>query len=263
MSDVSATLPLARPHPAFAPALDQRARSKPLGVWATVGWSTLAFIGLYTVVIVQIAANVWAGTQVQLPWLVYAMPIGHIVVAAIVIVAIRTAGLPLREYLGLVSLRHADVWRGIGIGAAAWLGMVILFAVTALIHNALGGTPSDHSTLFKGVAEDKWRFLISMYVLMIIAAPIAEELLFRGLMYRGLAESRLGAAGTIVITSIVFGLAHWLGFGWERVVVTGCVGALLGFLRWRTGGTSVPIVAHAATNFMGAMMLTVMVLMAS
>jgi membrane protease YdiL (CAAX protease family) len=261
MSDVSATLPLARPHHAFAPALDQPVR-KSMGVWATLGWGSLAFIGIYTVVIIQIAANIWAGTPVLLPWLVYALPIGHIVSAAIAIVAIRSAGLPVREYLGLVSIRHADVWRGIGIGVAAWFGMAILFAVIAMIHTALGGAPSDHSTLFKDVAENKWRFLISMYVVMIIAAPIAEELLFRGMMYRGLAESPLGAAGAIVITSIVFGLAHWLGFGWERVVVTGCVGALLGFLRWRTGGTSVPMVAHAATNFMGAMMLTVLVLTA-
>jgi hypothetical protein len=127
MTDLSATLPFGRPNHAIAVSLDRPTRSKPLGVWATVGWGALAFIGLYTVVIVQIVANTWAGTSVQLPWLMEAMPVGHIVVAAIVIIAIRSAGLPVRDYLGLVSLRHGDVWRGIGIGIAAFAGMISLF----------------------------------------------------------------------------------------------------------------------------------------
>src|SRR5262249_10625676 len=102
--------------------------------------------------------------------------------------------------------------------------------------------------------------LVSLWIGMVIAAPIAEEILFRGLIYRGLAESRLGALCAVRVTSLAFGLMHAPGFGWPRVVSTACVGLLLGWLRWHTGNTSVGIVAHAVTNLMGAMMLTVMVL---
>ena len=62
------------------------------------------------------------------------------------------------------------------------------------------------------------------------------------------------------ITAPPFGLMHWPGFGWDRVVGTGCLGLLLGWLRWRTGNTGVSIVTHATINFVGASIGTAMML---
>jgi len=42
-----------------------------------------------------------------------------------------------------------------------------------------------------------------------VVAAVFEELFFRGLLYRGLAESRLGVAGAVVVTAAVFALLHW------------------------------------------------------
>src|SRR5215212_2642469 len=80
-------------------------------------------------------------------------------------------------------------------------------------------------------------FLISLWLLLLVVAPVAEEILFRGFLYRGLVGP-LGTVSTIVLTSIVFGVLHKWGFGWDRVVAITALGLLLGWLRRRTGGTT-------------------------
>jgi hypothetical protein len=224
-----------------------------LGPWATLAWSAVALATLFTVPFVQMTANAWAGHPVRLPAWMYEFPVGHAMMLAIVLLAIGVMSLNMRDYLGLVKIRHAQVWAGIGIGIATFVGMIGLFIVTGLIQKMIGGgAPSGEVITFKGVGTHKLELIIVIYGLMVIAAPIVEEIFFRGFMYRGLAESRMGVVGALVVTSIIFGLAHAPGFGWQRVVVTGCVGLLLGIIRWRTGGTSMGMVSHAATNFCGA-----------
>jgi membrane protease YdiL (CAAX protease family) len=66
--------------------------------------------------------------------------------------------------------------------------------------------------------------------------------------------------GTIVLTSVIFGLGHFSWTGWPRVVMTGFVGLVLGWARWRTDSTSVSIVAHATMNLVGVTILTAIVL---
>jgi membrane protease YdiL (CAAX protease family) len=68
---------------------------------------------------------------------------------------------------------------------------------------------------------------------------------------------------TIMITSILFGMVHYLGFGWPRAVATGCLGLLFGVIRWRTGNTTAAMATHATINFAAAMMGTTMILLAA
>ena len=104
--------------------------------------------------------------------------------------------------------------------------------------------------------------LASYWFLLVVAAPIVEEMLFRGLLYRGL-EAKVGALITIMITSVLFGMVHYLGFGWPRAVATGCLGLLFGIIRWRTGNTTAAMVTHATINFAAASLGTAMVLIAA
>jgi membrane protease YdiL (CAAX protease family) len=94
---------------------------------------------------------------------------------------------------------------------------------------------------------------------LVVVAPIVEEMLFRGLLYRGL-EAKMGALATIGITSVLFGMVHYLGFGWPRAVATGCLGLLFGVIRWRTGNTTAAMVTHATINFAAASVGTALVL---
>ena len=86
-----------------------------------------------------------------------------------------------------------------------------------------------------------------------VGAPVVEELFFRGLVQTRLV-GRWGAGRGIAATSVLFGAAHLIG--WRSLasllvaVAITAGGAVLGFLRYRTGRLGTSTVAHAVFNAM-------------
>ena len=72
---------------------------------------------------------------------------------------------------------------------------------------------------------------------------ICEELFFRGLVFSGM--RRLGAWPAVLVTALLFGLAHASIY---RLLPTFILGVLLGVLRWRSGSVVPGIVMHAVNN---------------
>jgi membrane protease YdiL (CAAX protease family) len=241
------------------PRANTAAPGQRLGLWATLIWGAA---GIAALMIFWLTAQLppalhWLSPS-NYPVLVV-VSFGHVAVVAVVAAALWSHGLPFRATLALPALRWRDVRSGIGCGLLAFLLLSVIYAVIPLVQSALGGGVAARA--FEPPPIDGTAFtLVTLWIGMVIAAPIAEELLFRGLLYRGLADTRFGAFGAILVTSLAFGLVHAPGFGWPRVVGTACVGLLLGWLRAHTGNTFVAIVAHAAMNLMGALLLTAFVL---
>ncbi len=90
-------------------------------------------------------------------------------------------------------------------------------------------------------------------LLAVVAAPIAEELFFRGWLYTGL-RSRVGAALTITLTSILFALAHWEKTHLYALAVFP-VGLALGLIRERTGSIGATMTFHAGYNGFASLLL--------
>jgi membrane protease YdiL (CAAX protease family) len=91
--------------------------------------------------------------------------------------------------------------------------------------------------------------LVLLGVVLIVGAPVAEELFFRGLLLRALqrrfAPSPHADAWAVAGSSVVFGLAHFELFQLPALVL---FGAVLGVLAVRTGRLGPGIWAHAAFN---------------
>ncbi len=77
-----------------------------------------------------------------------------------------------------------------------------------------------------------------------LAAPIGEELFFRGFLQRGVQEHR-GAPRAIVVTAIIFSAFHLDPVGFAARFE---LGVLFGLLAWRAGSLWPAIAAHAANN---------------
>jgi len=89
---------------------------------------------------------------------------------------------------------------------------------------------------------------LSLWILVTVAGPVAEELLFRGFLYHGL-RRQLGAIATLLVTSIMFALIHrGYGYGWDHVIFAFVYGLMFGGLRWYTGGTTASLAAHVMVN---------------
>jgi membrane protease YdiL (CAAX protease family) len=80
-----------------------------------------------------------------------------------------------------------------------------------------------------------------------IAAPVMEEFVVRGFMFRGWSQSFLGPVGSIVVTSVLWAMIHtqydWFGRFW--IFVTGLA---LGHFRWRSNSTWLTVMVHSAIN---------------
>tara|TARA_B100000029_G_C17599170_1_gene965196 strand:+ start:105 stop:656 length:552 start_codon:yes stop_codon:yes gene_type:complete len=79
----------------------------------------------------------------------------------------------------------------------------------------------------------------------ILAAPILEEVLFRGFLQPAIIK-RFGTSLGILITSLIFGLFH-IEDPWT-VIPTAVVGGTAGWLKYRTGSLGTSIVFHAIYN---------------
>lgn len=124
-------------------------------------------------------------------------------------------------------------------------GMVtaILVALGAgLIH--VPDTPNPMTDLMKGRAA-----LIMMGIFGVTAAPIAEELAFRGFLQPLLVRS-FGVVAGILLTAIPFGLLHFQEYGnsWTHVLLICFAGAMFGVMRQLTGSTKAAALMHASYN---------------
>jgi membrane protease YdiL (CAAX protease family) len=81
----------------------------------------------------------------------------------------------------------------------------------------------------------------------VVAAPLFEELFFRGFLYRGLRASRLGASGSIAVTAALWALIHVQYDVYEVGSIFG-FGLVLGIARERTGSTATAIAMHSLLN---------------
>lgn len=91
---------------------------------------------------------------------------------------------------------------------------------------------------------------IFAFLLMVIAAPILEELIFRGIILDGLLK-KYSSTKSILISSLLFGLVHLNP--WQ--FVTGLIiGIFSGWVYYRTRSLSYSIIIHASANLSGFIM---------
>jgi membrane protease YdiL (CAAX protease family) len=91
------------------------------------------------------------------------------------------------------------------------------------------------------------RFKSVLLFAVLIAAPLYEELFFRGFMFRGIENSRMGPIGAAIITSFLWSVTHtqYDAFG---ITFTFLGGLLLSWALVKTKSIYVPIVLHALWN---------------
>jgi membrane protease YdiL (CAAX protease family) len=129
--------------------------------------------------------------------------------------------------------------RAIGVGIATGLGGgIVIVAANSLI----AGRLSSDVHLVGVLYERKWIHVAIAIVIAVIAAPLVEELLFRGLLVESL-RSR-GKGGAILGGAVAFSLWHLNPSALRYYVL---MGFFLGLLYW-TFGINGSITAHAVFN---------------
>ncbi len=81
----------------------------------------------------------------------------------------------------------------------------------------------------------------------IVGAPLAEELIFRGQLFAALAQSRFGGLGATMLTAVSWALLHATE-PWLMMLFIFVMGLALGWLLLRFGSIWVTIVCHGVWN---------------
>ena len=85
-----------------------------------------------------------------------------------------------------------------------------------------------------------------------LVIPVVEEILFRGLFY-GAFEKRWEIKGAILGSAFVFACVHLQLVAFFYLL---CIGAILGWARWRCGSLGLPIGLHCLNNATALLALT-------
>ena len=141
------------------------------------------------------------------------------------------------------GLRKIRFWRGFGWALAAFAGFYLFTAVWSI---ALQVTESDDLAQDLG-ADDSAVNLIAVALLVTLAAPIAEELFFRGFLFTALWRWK-GWIPAAIISGIVFGLVHAGGTDVVFLAPLAVLGFLLCWLYRRTGSLLPGMGVHAFNN---------------
>lgn len=216
-------------------------------LWSLFGFDALVFAGS------QLAtAHEWvlpAAAPIWVPWWDMEHPFSGIYMA--VMLAIGAAGLWLHLRLRKVD----DAALPIGQLTLPLLGAVLVAVIVDryawnLIAEFTASTGADEAVL--GEREDYAYTLTAGHMFgeilwTVVAAPVFEEMVFRGLLLGCLLARGWNSWIAVAVTAAAFASTH--GQYYLPGLISVFVGGLLfGWLRIISGGLAAPLLAHAAMN---------------
>lgn len=140
------------------------------------------------------------------------------------------------------------------------LGIAIQFLSTLLLEplsDKITKSTTDHSA-FDGL-RGNFGYLLLILMAVWVVVVFLEEIIFRGYMMGEIARligtSQLALAINLMLSSVLFGLAHWYQ-GKSGALSTGIIGALLGMLFITSGfNLWLPILTHGFIDTIGLLLV--------
>ena len=92
------------------------------------------------------------------------------------------------------------------------------------------------------------------FLMVVIGAPIVEELLFRGFLFSQLKTTKLGINGSIILTSLIWTSIH-LQYDIFLLIPIFLIGLLLGYLMHKYNSLYLVIIVHAVHNLQATLFI--------
>ncbi len=143
----------------------------------------------------------------------------------------------VKVYLGILPVRQKQV--------LIYLGTVLLLIIISDSVKYFIDQPMAPD--FLDSAYDTVTLKPLLWIALCIATPVFEELLFRGFLLRGWELSRLGPAGAVILSSLIWSVIH-VQYGLYDLIFIFVLGLMLGFMRVKTNSIIPGIACHAFVN---------------
>ena len=232
---------------------EHESSSAPWGIWATIG---LSLVIITCFLLVQILGTglfiaIVQNSNPDLDFEEFSISLrtnGFLIASVTCATTVMTVGLIAL----FASLRKGATLRGYlhlyPVGAktlCTWVGIVLVFAIAWDGLTYLLGRAVIPEFMLRAYVTAYFAPLL--WLAIVIAAPLAEELFFRGFLFEGIRYTRLGATGAVVITSLLWAVIH-LQYGPYEISTVFILGLILGAARLATGSIYTSIAMHALVN---------------
>ena len=128
--------------------------------------------------------------------------------------------------------------------AYGWLALAfVAYYALAIVYSLVFNPPEEELPKELG-ADEGLGLAIATGVLLIVIAPFAEEIFFRGFLYQAFRNS-FGVWPGAILSGLVFGVIH---FEFFKLVQLAILGVILALLFERTRSLWPPIMLHAINN---------------
>lgn len=203
-----------------------------LGLWLLALVSAMAFTSVVVVSAKRLRENSpWAGVVMQVGYVVFSLLAAHFLAGGLEVVG--SVSPPLRSLLEASAV-------------SALLALVSYAATVKVLREE------------EYVSPFVPRNVVEFALLAFIAAPIGEEVLFRGLLEGYLLARNMDLCVAVALPAVLFSLVHWVTFGRAPAERRALVlffalvaGLVAGYYRAVTGSIAVPVVVHAIFNTPG------------
>jgi membrane protease YdiL (CAAX protease family) len=219
--------------------------------WGTALWGLFIFAALFIgQVVPMLAIVVWKTGGIDLAEAVHIAGDGRALALTVICglpfvlaalwLPIHLSRTPFSDYL---ALRWTS-WQNLVIGILAMVfaveGWDILARATG--HEVTAGFMGD---IVKSATADGVLWLAALAFA--VVAPLTEELLARGFLYRGWSESFLRVPGAIVLSSLVWTAMH-VQYDLFFLGEVFSIGLVLGYMRYRSQSIWLTTVLHGLNN---------------
>ena len=166
--------------------------------------------------------------------------VGNPVQIVTLALAVRMTGEDLLAYFAIDVPRRRDL-----MIAVAGLAVVILVADLLTVAFGRELVPAFQLEIHRSAQTEG--ALLSLWFALIVVAPVGEELLFRGFLFRGFVREPRDALPGILAISLIWSLLH-IQHDWFGVTLLFGIGVLFGYVRLYSGSTTLVILLHALLN---------------
>lgn len=153
-----------------------------------------------------------------------------------------------------VKFRDPFDSRGLGWGRSfvvalySYLAVFPLLALLTLgwqsLLEGLGREPAPQETVMIFTQVEQFHLLVLMIVLTIVLAPVSEEILFRGCLYRFI-KAKTSIVVALLLSGVLFSLLHHNLLGFLPLLL---LGVALAYSYEMSGSIKVPILFHGIFN---------------
>ena len=157
----------------------------------------------------------------------------------LLLVLLKTNSKPI-----ISDLKHRFTFVQLILVVFIWLGFLPLGEfLTTLIPTT--GLLEGLYQYFQATFTMLLKYKIASFIVICLMAPIFEEILFRGIILKGMLNHKINPLLAIVVSGLIFGVAHLNPW---QFVGAGLLGCVFGYVYYQTKSLLLPIILHALNN---------------